>query len=1039
MAAKKIAPSAGNDAPTSTILLRKLPLIVIMLIWLFIFLSLVGFDRADWPSQVIWPNNQQTSNWCGRVGAWTAYHFFKLLGWGAWVGVLVSGLIILAAASGQIIRHVVVRGFGLAMMVCALSGLQNLLLITTGPIPDLAGGVLGTVANQTLSRYFGPIGSGLWLGAMLLVGMVVCMDDWLAIGARFGRTYVLPVAKPVAALAGSATLAAGRVAGQGAVGLFGSAREALAARAAAKGTPTPRDNDLDDDQPNLAGIREGADPAIAKLAKLPKPRVRLKVNKNGESEGAEAATAVADLDIADPDLPENQPGLTSNKNRKSKKRSSDDDDMDLLDMDESEDDGPVRVMDEDEEEREELRELKRQQAEAAKAAKIASKEAALKAKEAAKAASLIDDDDDTDTADADEDADESGTLDEEALRAKIAKLPVIFGQQNKHVASDADLRDVQNLANDDAYKFPPIDLLENPEENFNDKLKSIVQDQAVALEAALQQYKIMGGVVGIESGPVVTLYDVRLAAGTKVNQIQAVASDIARALKAVNIRIVANQVGRDTIGIEVPNTQKEKVRLKELMGKTEHFGSMKLPMFLGKDASGAPLIADLAAMPHMLIAGTTGSGKSVCMNTIIMSFLYTKKPSELKLVLVDPKMVELSQFKDVPHLMCPVVTDMNKAAAILEWAVQKMDERYELLSEAGCTNISGYNGLEWDDLKERFNCTTPEEEARIPRKLPYMVFMIDELADLMLTNKEVESSIIRIAQKARAVGIHLILATQRPQANVVTGLIKGNMPCRLTFKVASGLDSRIVLDQKGGELLLGQGDMLFLSPKTSKVSRAQGTLVDDAEIRKVVNFMKEVARPNFDRALLTLKKAGETASEFQGVSENNSAEALAEAQQDPDFEKAVVIVLETRRGSVSLLQRRLGIGYAKSSRFIDLMGMAGILGEHKGSMARDVVITLEDWNRMKELAGKVEPRQPDLFKNEQSLRGKGEASGRDLDGAPPWEEREEDEGTPFVDSAESVKKAEAEKQARRDARKPKDDLAAGKGFDPDNTFDADEE
>lgn len=1036
MAAKKTAPSAGNDAPTSTILLRKLPLIVIMITWLFIFLSLVGFDRADWPSQVIWPNNEQTNNWCGRVGAWTAYHLFKLLGWGAWIGVLVSGLIILAAASGQIIRHVVVRGFGLAMMVCALSGLQNLLLVTTGPIPDLAGGVLGTVANQTLTRYFGPIGSGLWLGAMLLVGMVVCMDDWLAVGARFSRNYVLPVAKPVVAMAGSATLVAGRAAGKGAVGLFGSAREALAARAAAKGTPTPRDNDLDDDQPNLAGIREGMDKDIAKLAKMPKPRVRLKINKNGESEGADAATAVADLDIADPDLPENQPAVKSGK---SKKRAAIDDDetLDLLDMDDE--DGPVRVMDEDEEEREELRELKRQQAEAAKAAKLAAKEAALKAKEAAKAAALVDDADDVDADDESDsdDSDEDSALDEEALRAKIAKLPVIFGQQNKHVASDADLRDVQNLANDDAYKFPPIDLLENPEENFNDKLKTIVQDQAVALEAALQQYKIMGGVVGIESGPVVTLYDVRLAAGTKVNQIQAVASDIARALKAVNIRIVANQVGRDTIGIEVPNTQKEKVRLKELMGKTEHFSSMKLPMFLGKDASGAPLIADLAAMPHMLIAGTTGSGKSVCMNTIIMSFLYTKKPSELKLVLVDPKMVELSQFKDVPHLMCPVVTDMNKAAAILEWAVQKMDERYELLSEAGCTNISGYNGLEWDDLKERFNATTPEEEARIPRKLPYMVFMIDELADLMLTNKEVEGAIIRIAQKARAVGIHLILATQRPQANVVTGLIKGNMPCRLTFKVASGLDSRIVLDQKGGELLLGQGDMLFLSPKTSKVSRAQGTLVDDAEIRKVVKFMKEVARPNFDRSLLTLKKPGETASEFEGVSENNSAEALAEAQQDPDFEKAVEIVLETRRGSVSLLQRRLGIGYTKSSRFIDLMGMAGILGEHKGSMARDVVITLEDWQRMKELAGKVEPRQPDLFKGEQSGRGTGE--GRDLDGAPPWEEREEDEGTPFIDSADSVKKAEAEKEARRQARKPKDDLAAGKGFDPDNTFDQDDE
>jgi S-DNA-T family DNA segregation ATPase FtsK/SpoIIIE len=239
------------------------------------------------------------------------------------------------------------------------------------------------------------------------------------------------------------------------------------------------------------------------------------------------------------------------------------------------------------------------------------------------------------------------------------------------------------------------------------------------------------------------------------------------------------------------------------MGKSETFAGMKLPMFLGKDASGEVLIEDLTKMPHMLIAGTTGSGKSVCMNTIIMSFLYTKKPSELKLVLVDPKMVEMSQFKDIPHLMCPVVTEMSKAAAILEWATHKMDERYELLAEAGCRDIASYNDLSWEELKERFRPQNEAEEAAIPRKLPYMVFIIDELADLMMTAKEVESHIIRIAQKARAVGIHLILATQRPQANVVTGLIKSNMPCRVSFKVASGMDSRIVLDHKGGELLLG--------------------------------------------------------------------------------------------------------------------------------------------------------------------------------------------------------------------------------------------
>jgi DNA segregation ATPase FtsK/SpoIIIE, S-DNA-T family len=540
-------------------------------------------------------------------------------------------------------------------------------------------------------------------------------------------------------------------------------------------------------------------------------------------------------------------------------------------------------------------------------------------------------------------------FDSEALREKISKLPIVFGHSTRKVATEDDLRDLQGVADLPGYRFPGLDMLEEPEANFSEKLEEYVREQALALESALREYRIDGEVCDIESGPVITLYHVRLAPGTKVAAISVIASDIARALKAVNIRIVSNMAGRDTVGIEVPNTQKEKVRLKELMGKSELFTKMKLPMFLGKDASGEPLIADLTQMPHMLIAGTTGSGKSVAMNTIIMGFLYTKKPNELKLVLVDPKMVEMSQFKDIPHLMCPVVTEMGKAAAILEWACQKMDERYELLAEAGVRDIAAYNDLPWEELRERFNPKTPEEEARIPRRLPYMVFVIDELADLIITTKEVENSIIRIAQKARAVGIHLILATQRPQANVVTGLIKSNMPSRICFKVASGMDSRIVLDQKGGELLLGQGDMLYLSPRTSKLTRAQGTLVDDLEIRRVVRFMRDVAGPSFERQLMQIRAGGSLSEDEEKVlqSENNSSASLAAAREDPMFPRAVEIVLETKRGSVSLLQRRLAIGYTRASRLIDLMGIAGIISDHKGSVARDVLITLEEWQAMK--------------------------------------------------------------------------------------------
>ena len=578
-----------------------------------------------------------------------------------------------------------------------------------------------------------------------------------------------------------------------------------------------------------------------------------------------------------------------------------------------------------------------------------------------KPAPVVEDEDDEAAAEAEVDEHEDeAVFDEAALRAKIARLPVRFNNAEKKSAGEGDLEALRSQRRseeeaDKNYAFPGLDLLCDPEQNFSLEMEAYVREQATALEAAMHQYGISGEVAGIESGPVITLYQVRLAPGTKVSSIQTVASDIARSLKAVNLRIVPNTEGMDTVGVEVPNRKKEKVRLKELMTASELTAKMKLPLFLGKDASGNPLIIDLASLPHLLIAGTTGSGKSVCMNAIIMGFLYTQKPSDMKLVLVDPKMVELSQFKDIPHLMCPVVTEMGKAAAILEWAVNKMDERYELLAEAGCRDISGYNALGWDELKARFDPQTEMEEAKIPRKLPYMVFVIDELADLMMTNKEVESSIVRIAQKARAVGIHLILATQRPQANVVTGLIKSNMPGRIAFKVASGMDSRIVMDQKGGELLLGQGDMLMLTPRSSAAIRAQGTLVDDAEARRVVKFIREHSAPSFERSLVALRNSGlgKVNGNFNTAGpEEAEAKAMAAAQEDPLFDKAVEIVLETRRGSVSLLQRRLAIGYTRASRLIELMGIVGIIGEHKGSVAREVVMSEQEWAAIKEILAK---------------------------------------------------------------------------------------
>ncbi|RLS50463.1 MAG: DNA translocase FtsK [Planctomycetota bacterium] len=554
-------------------------------------------------------------------------------------------------------------------------------------------------------------------------------------------------------------------------------------------------------------------------------------------------------------------------------------------------------------------------------------------------ASCDDEVEEADTAEADE---APTSLTEEELRERMARLPVRVAGPSTTVARDQDIPRTENY---EGYQFPGIELLDEPESNFSATIEAFVRDQAATLTQTLATYQIEGEVVGIESGPVVTLYSVELAAGTRVARLETISKDIARALSAPNIRIIANMAGTTAVGIEVPNRQKEKVRLKELMSGGQSQG-MRLPMFLGKDSSGEPLVFDLTKMPHMLIAGTTGSGKSVCMNSIIMSWLYTKRPDELKLVLVDPKMVEMSMYANIPHLMAPVVTDMGKASAILEWAVTKMEERYELFQRAQVRDIVTFNDLGEVELFERLGMTDADDQAkaRIPKKFPYLVFVVDELADLMMTNREVETSIVRIAQKARAVGIHLILATQRPQANVVTGLIKANMPCRVAFKVASGMDSRIVLDQKGAELLLGQGDMMVVTPSSSDLRRCQGTLVADNEIRAVTRFLKDVAQPSFERSLVAIRSQAEA----QAAGDTEQTGEFS-AERDPMFDRAVEIIIETGRGSVSLLQRRLAIGYGRASRLVDQMGAAGILSDHKGSVAREVLITMEDWQRMKAL------------------------------------------------------------------------------------------
>ncbi|HJZ60353.1 MAG TPA: DNA translocase FtsK, partial [Gemmataceae bacterium] len=488
------------------------------------------------------------------------------------------------------------------------------------------------------------------------------------------------------------------------------------------------------------------------------------------------------------------------------------------------------------------------------------------------------------------------------------------------------------------YELPPLTLLNDPEpfpvEDHEQKLREV----AVLLEKTFADFGLSVKVVGIHTGPVITQYEITLETGLRLNKVTNLADDLALNLKVPSVRVVAPLPGRNTVGIEVPNEFRQTVRLKELvtaLAPTPKVARFKLPIFLGKDVEGRPLAYDLADMPHLLIAGRTGTGKSVCLNTIILSLLLTRRPDECRMILLDPKKVELSDYAKIPHLMTPVVKDEKKAEAILAWAVDKMEERYEWLHRARVRKIAAYNELPFDEIVRRVNPDSEEERRSIPRTMPYIVILIDEVGDLMMKmKKEIEGNIILLAQKSRAAGIHLILATQKPTVDVVTGLIKSNLPARICFQVTNRSDSGVVLDEKGAERLLGMGDMLFL--QTGVLTRAQGAFVDDKEIERVVDAVA-TDTPNYDSELLNLKTRDQT--EAGGGA---TGEKLRE--RDPLYEQAVEIVIREQRGSTSLLQRALGIGYGKASRFIDYMAEDGIVGAFNGSNARQVLISPEEWN-----------------------------------------------------------------------------------------------
>jgi len=491
------------------------------------------------------------------------------------------------------------------------------------------------------------------------------------------------------------------------------------------------------------------------------------------------------------------------------------------------------------------------------------------------------------------------------------------------------------------YKLPPAELLD-PSDGEQFKIdKETLHANSLILQKKLADFGVEGEVVAVRPGPVITMYEFKPAPGVKVRRIVTLSDDLAMALRAVSVRILAPIPGESVVGIEIPNPRRETVFLRQVIESEAYQSSdSKITLALGKDIGGSPFVTDLARMPHLLVAGATGTGKSVSINAMILSILFKCTPQDVHFIMIDPKMLELTVYEDIPHLLVPVVTDPKKAAAALFWAMDEMDRRYRLMRDKGARNIDNYNRTlerEGTIKKSVIELTEPQsaeedtdvggsldqDASLVHEKLPRIVIIIDELADLMLTvGRDIEEYITRLAQKARAAGIHLILATQRPSVDVITGLIKANFPARISFQVTSRVDSRTILDSIGAEKLLGSGDLLYLPPGTARVTRVHGAFVSDQEVRKVMKFIKQQAQPNYRTEVFDVKKDVEA--------------AVADEEHDEMYDQAVAIVTETQQASISMIQRRLRVGYNRAARMIEQMERDGVVGPPDGAKPREV-------------------------------------------------------------------------------------------------------
>ena len=521
---------------------------------------------------------------------------------------------------------------------------------------------------------------------------------------------------------------------------------------------------------------------------------------------------------------------------------------------------------------------------------------------------------------------------------ELTKVPVKDSNEGGDAVKDVK-KDTISISNH-SYQLPPLSLLNQPKKKQKETDGAAIEKNIEILEKVLKDFKIVGKVVEVHIGPTVAQYELEIASGTRVNKITSINREIALALAKKDVRIEAPIPGKNTVGIEFANDVATPVSFYEIISSKQMMNApeKKLMVPLGKSIMGDIGVCEINKMPHMLVAGTTGSGKSVCINGIICSILMRAKPDEVKLVMVDPKVVELSVYNGVPHLMCPVVSDPKKAAVALSKMVAEMERRYETFSETKTKNIESYNAY-----IDKWNEEHKEDDVKKAR-LPYIVVIIDELADLMMVAaKEVEDSILRITQKARAAGIHLIVATQRPSTDVITGLIKANIPSRISFAVGSGIDSRTILDMTGAEKLLGKGDMLFLPIGVNSPTRIQGSFITDDEIKRIIDFTIDQQKAQYDESLMNLDANDHNVNNASGTEFGDAAN-----DEDPLYNDIVQFVIETQKASASLLQRRFKLGYNRAARLVDLLEERGIIGPANGSKPREVLVQLDSVKEEKE-------------------------------------------------------------------------------------------